>query len=152
MRIVPISVLLGLFSIPTVFAGDLPEFLKQDVYTTDKKSCGDTDDADGLQLSKEGIFGQEFSCTFVRFDEDADPDTGQLFSVVATANCGDDSGITRPDMITLSPYAEEGQVMVQSQNEYILSEVEIMIALEFGNDVPEKSGHFWVSNTYNICK
>ncbi len=133
-------------------AGEMPDFLKGRVFSTEKASCGDATGGDGLQLTREGIFGPEFGCTFLSFKEDRDADTGRLFLVVATANCGDDSGINRPDLITLSPYIEGGQVIVQSQNEYVISEVEVMIARKLGKEIPQKSEYAWVSDTYNICE
>jgi len=152
MRTILATLLIGLSSWTVAQASDVPGFLKGRIFSTDTKSCGDTSEGDGLQLSKEGIYGQEFSCQFLAFQTDADPDTGRIYAVVATANCSDDSGIMRPDLITLSPYIEGGQVIVQSQNEYVLSEVEIMIAQELGKAFPEKSSFAWVSNTYNICE
>ena len=133
-------------------AQDVPDFLKGQVYSTDNESCGDNVEGEGLQLTGEGIFGPEFGCTFLGFTEDRDEETGRLNMIVATANCGDDSGINRPDMVTLSPYIEGGQVIVQSQNEYVVSEVEYLIAQKLGRELPEKSEYAWVSQTYNICK
>lgn len=138
----------------TTRAGEVPSFLIGKTYSTDVKQCGNANDGDGdaLQLSKDGIYGVEFGCQFVDFKYERDSETGRLFSVVATTSCGDDSGITRPDMISLSPYEEGGQVIVQSQNEYLLGETELIIAEKLGKDYPEKNSYAWVSNTYNICK
>ena len=152
MRTLTGAMLIGLLFPVGALADDVPDFLKGRVFSTDTRSCGDSSEGDGLQLSREGIYGPEFSCQFVGFKKDADPDTGRIYAIVATANCSDDSGISRPDLITLSPYIEGGQVIVQSQNEYILSEAEIMIAQQLGKDYPEKSSYAWVSDTYNICE
>ncbi|MDJ0613777.1 MAG: hypothetical protein QNJ29_08860 [Rhizobiaceae bacterium] len=124
------------------------------MYSTDVAQCGDIVDTDGnaLQLSGEGIFTEEFSCQFVGFKTDADKDTGRIFGVVATASCSDDSGISRPDLISMSPYEEGGQVIVQSQNEYLLGETEIIVAQQLEKPFPEKNSYAWVSNTYNLCK
>lgn len=148
-----LAVLISVVS-TSAFANDVPDFLKGRIFSTDTASCGDVNDSDGdgLQLSKEGIFGPEFSCTFLGFQQDVDLDTGRVWGIVATVNCGDDSGINRPDLITLSPYIEGGQVIVQSQNEYVMSEVEILIAQKLGKEFPEKSEYAWVSNTYNLCE
>lgn len=146
---------IGLLLLPMqAVAQDIPQFLIGKVYSSDTSQCGDIIDAEGdvLQLTKEGIYGQEFSCQFVGFQYDRDRETGRIYSVVATSNCSDDSGISRTDMITLSPYVEGGQVIAQSQNEYILGEVEIMIAQQLDKPFPEKSSYSWVSTTYNICK
>ncbi len=143
-----------LFGLSPVYAQDIPQFLVGKVYSSDTKQCGDIIDADGdvLQLTKEGIYGQEFSCQFVGFEYDRDRETGRIYSVVATANCSDDSGIHRADMITLIPYEEGGEVIAQSQIEYILGETEVMIAQQMGKPFPEKSSYSWVSTTYNLCK
>lgn len=136
------------------FAADIPEFLDGELYSTDASQCGDIVDTNGdtLQLSREGIYAEEFSCQFVDFKVDADPQTGQVFGVIATASCSDDSGITRPDLISMSHYEDGGQVFVQSQNEYLLGETEIMIAQQLEKPFPERNSFAWVSNTYNICK
>jgi len=149
-----------LFSIVTLAlvhpsnAADVPGFLNGKLYSTDVAQCGDIVESDGntLQLSREGIYAEEFSCQFIGFKADADPESGRVFTVVATASCSDDSGITRPDLISMSPYEEGGQVFVQSQNEYLLGETEIMIAQQLEKDFPEKNSFAWVSNTYTICK
>ncbi len=135
-------------------AADVPRFLQGKVYSTNASQCGDTVNAnpDTLQLSKEGIYGEEYSCQFLEFKTESDPSSGRIYSVVAIATCSDDSGITRPDLISMSPYEEGGQVIVQSQNEYIKGEMELMIAQQPGKDFPEKNSHAWVSDTYNICK
>lgn len=142
----------GILTTSIAIAGDAPDFLKGRTFATDVESCSEASDGDGLLLTKQGIFGPEFGCSFLGFKEDRDPDTGRLFLVVATANCGDDSGINRPDMITLSPYIEGGQVIVQSQNEYVISEVEYLVATKLGQEPPEKSEYAWVSDTYNLCE
>ena len=137
-----------------VFAGEVPTFLDGKLYSTDASQCGDIVDSNGdtLQLSREGIYAEEFSCQFVDFKTDVDPQTGRVFGVVATASCSDDSGITRPDLISMSHYEDGGQVFVQSQNEYLLGETEIMIAQQLEKPFPERNSYAWVSNTYNICK
>jgi len=141
-------------SVTPSLAKDIPGFLVGKTYSTDANQCGDIVDAEGdmLQLTKEGVYGQEFSCQFVGFRYDRDLETGRIYSVIATANCSDDSGISRPDLINLSPYEEGGQVIVQSQNEYLLGETEIIIAGKLGKEYPEKNSYAWVTNTYNLCK
>ncbi|MEM9329708.1 MAG: hypothetical protein AAGA53_00175 [Pseudomonadota bacterium] len=152
MRVLPVLLSAFLVVSSDAFAKDVPEFLKGRVFSTDTASCGDVGEGDGLQLTREGIFGPEFSCTFLGFQTDQDPDTGRIWAVVANANCSDDSGISRPDNIALSPYIEGGEVYVQSQNEYLLSEAEILVAQKLGQEIPEKSDYAWVSNTYKICE
>ena len=88
----------------------------------------------------------------MNFKLDKDPETGRIFNVVATASCGDDSGISRPDLINLSPYIEGGQVFVQSQNEYVVSESVIAVAQNLGREIPQEPAYAWVSQTYNLCE
>ncbi|MEM7068973.1 MAG: hypothetical protein AAF478_08820 [Pseudomonadota bacterium] len=152
MRIVLGALFFTIAATSSGVAADAPAFLKGKKYATDAASCGKAHEIDGLQLSKEGIYGPEFSCQFVDFKIDADPNSDRIYSAVAIANCSDDTGISRADLVTLSPYVEAGQVFVQSQNEYVISDVEILIAQKLGKDIPEKSEYAWVSNTYNLCK
>lgn len=131
---------------------DVPDFLKDKVYSTDPSKCGDATEDDSLQLSKEGVFGLEFGCTFLGFEVEADKDTGQLYLAVARANCGDDSGINRPDSITLIPQ-DENTVTVQSQNEYIIAEAQLLLSQRLPENI-KLADEFpsYVSRDYKICK
>ena len=152
MRALPIFLIAFLGATSHSFADDAPNFLKGRTFATESANCKGADDGDGLQLNREGIFGQEFSCSFVGFKIDKDTASGRVFSVVATASCSDDSGISRPDLINLSPYIEGGEVYVQSQNEYLLYETEVMIAQQAGKEIPQKYTYAYVSDTYKICE
>ena len=136
----------------TAMASDLPLFLKDKVYSTDPSKCGDVTKDDSLQLSKEGVFGVEFGCTFLGFDVEADKDTGKIYIAVARANCGDDSGINRPDNITLIPQ-DENTISVQSQNEYIISEAQILLSQRLPENIKLADEYpNYVSRDYKICK
>ena len=131
---------------------DVPAFLEGKVYSTNPSKCGDVTEDDSLQLSKEGIFGLEFGCTFLGFEVEADKDTGQVYLAIARSNCGDDSGINRPDNFTLIPQDEE-TVTVQSQNEYIVSEAQLLLAQRLPENI-KLAEEFpnYVSQDYKICK
>ncbi len=150
-RILISSMAVSCFAIPAL-AKDVPLFLKDKVYSTDPTKCGDATEDDSLQLSKEGIFGNEFGCTFLSFKQEADKDTGQIYLAVGHANCGDDSGINRPDNITLIPQ-DENTITVQSQNEYIISEAQILLSqrLPEGTKLADSFPDY-VSRDYKICK
>ena len=134
-------------------ASDVPEFLAESMFATDASKCQETIGHEGLQLSKDGIFGHEIGCRFLSFSKDEDPETGEVFAVVAQANCGDDSGINRPDQFTLMPDTQASVVRVQSQNEYLISEMEIQISMALGKtfDV-EKQTFAHLSQEYQMCK
>ena len=139
------------FALPAI-ASEVPAFLDGKVYSTDPSKCGDVTEDDSLQLSKEGIFGLEFGCTFLGFDLDKDKDTGETYLAVGRANCGDDSGINRPDNITLIAQGEN-VITVQSQNEYIISEAQLLLSqrlpenIQLADEFPE-----FISRDYKICK
>lgn len=113
------------------------DFLKGQRFTYSENACkGEpepevTDDLailSTLEVNEAGVFGYEFGCEFLQFLPGGDSPYQTVI-----ASCGDDSGITRPDMITLL-YSEEPQsVTVQSQNEYVM-------------------GQTFISRTYPICK
>lgn len=134
-------------------AKELPTFLEDAVYSTDPSKCGDVTEDDSLQLSREGIFGFEFACTFQGFQLDRDADTGEVYLAIAQANCGDDTGINRPDLFTLIHDRTENSISVQSQNEYVLTELlQIMSArLEKPFDQENDALNF-VSREYRLCQ
>lgn len=133
-------------------AKEMPAFLDGKVYSTDPSKCGDVTEDDSLQLSKEGIFGLEFGCTFLGFELDKDQDTGETYLAVARANCGDDSGINRPDNITLIVQGAD-TITVQSQNEYIVSQAQILLSQRLPENI-QLADEFpnFVSRDYKICK
>ena len=127
---------------------EVPAFLEGKIYSTNPAKCGDVQEDDSLQLSKEGIFGYEFGCTFLGFDMERDSDTGEIYLAVARANCGDDSGINRPDNFTLIADANQS-VRVQSQNEFVLSEL-LYLTNNKQNSTPEAVS--FVSREYKLCQ
>lgn len=146
------SILIAASCAGNALAQEIPDFLKDRVYTTDTSKCGDSTQDDSLQLSREGIFGYEFGCTFLGFDMEVDKDTGKTYLAVVKANCGDDTGINRPDLITLIPQ-DEHTVMVQSQNEFIIAEAQIHLQqrLPQGTQLADEFPNF-VSREYKHCK
>ncbi len=136
----------------SVLAKEVPVFLEGKVYSTDPSKCGDVTEDDSLQLSKEGIFGLEFGCTFLGFELDKDKDTGETYLAIARANCGDDSGINRPDNITLIAQGED-TITVQSQNEYIVSEAQILLSQRLPENTQlAEAFPDYVSRDCKICK
>lgn len=139
-------------SLSSVNAKDIPDFLKDKVYSTDTSKCGDSTEDDSLQLSKEGVFGYEFGCTFFGFDMEVDKDTGKTYLAVGRANCGDDSGVNRPDLITLV-VQDETTISVQSQNEYTIAEAQQLISqrlpenVTIADEFPD-----YISRDYKLCK
>jgi hypothetical protein len=136
----------------SAIAKEVPAFLESKVYSTDPSKCGDVTEDNSLQLSKEGIFGLEFGCTFLGFELDKDKDTGETYLAIARANCGDDSGINRPDNITLIAQGDD-IITVQSQNEYIVSEAQILLSQRLPENI-QLAEEFpsYVSRDYKICK
>ena len=133
-------------------ATELPIFLKDKIYSTDPSKCGDAIEDDSLQLSQEGVFGLEFGCTFLGFDMDTDKDTGKTYLAIGRANCGDDSGINRPDNITMIAQDDE-TITVQSQNEYIISEAQLLLSQRLPENI-SLADEFpnYISRDYKICK
>jgi len=143
-----------------LMAADSPDLLKRK-FATDPAACkaeAGADDADALTLDKTGIYGVEFSCSFLDFWPHLGSD-GKIADVVVLASCGDDSGITRPDLITIVPQSPE-ELQVQSQNEYVQTEVAASLApapADNGGDnanaeddnVPSFD---YVTATYTLCK
>jgi hypothetical protein len=112
-----------LFSASQAVAADIPPFLANgETYVTDTKACADnadTGDSPVFHLSRDGLFGYEFGCTFVQFLPVADHTTpNEPYAWIAIASCGDDSGISRPNMINFTP-SEGGVLYVTSQNDYL---------------------------------
>jgi len=106
-------------------AGDIPSFLSAgQTYAEKQEYClGPDEEAEferPMNINAEGMSAHESGCQFVEykpiihsFDEPgAEPD-----SYLVTAACGDDSGITRPDIFHLYHY--EGTLRLTSQNDYM---------------------------------
>ena len=143
------ALLTGL-SLPAI-AGDMPDFLNKK-YATDPAVCKGTqgdEESYGLTLDKTGIAGVEFSCTYLDFWP------GEGNSVTALVSCGDDSGITRADFLSIIK-DDNGELRVQSQNEYIMTTLANSLTPppaeddKNGTDSGEVSFDY-VSNTYAPC-
>lgn len=95
-----------------------PDFLKHS-YAAKPEACAPDQHGErkGLLIADGSISGTEFGCAFLSYtpvvwDEDFPPS-----EYVVLASCGDDSGITRPDHISIIHY--DDKLQVQSQNEYV---------------------------------
>ncbi|MCW2307400.1 hypothetical protein [Rhodobium gokarnense] len=111
-------------------AGQMPDFFNK-TYATDPAACKDQaarEESGALVLDKTGIFGTEFGCTYRDFWG------GKDGTVTVLVSCGDDSGITRPDMLSVIR-EQNGELRVQSQNEFVMGEVALSLT-----PVPENDG------------
>jgi hypothetical protein len=138
----PLLALLILAIPANAMAAGPPDLLKGQRFTYSEQSCRgepepETDDMTAilstLEVNEAGIFAYEFGCAFLEFwpgDEASD----MPYNQTVLASCGDDSGITRPDVISLVFDTGESQsVTVTSQNEYVM-------------------GQTFISRTYPICR
>ncbi|MCG6858712.1 MAG: hypothetical protein LJE67_11680 [Salaquimonas sp.] len=126
-------------------ADSVPFFLANgQKYVTDTKICSgkDTDETDALQLTAKGMFGYEFGCNFLQFLDVKDSGDGSVYQYLAIAACGDDSGISRGDMITLTPSGDD-QLRVTSQNDYV-------VELSQGGD-DDTQGSWIVEKEFTRC-
>ena len=102
-------------------AGETPPFLSggqfygENTLACDEAKSG-AGEGEGLYMKGEGVFGTEWGCTFLDFLPIRYEDGGEVNGYVAITSCGDDSGISRPDMFELDFY--DGIVTVTSQNDY----------------------------------
>ncbi len=141
---------LSALSLPAL-AGDMPDLLAKK-YATDPAACNGQkglEEVDGLVIDKTGVTGVEFSCSFLDFWSDK---TG----TTALVSCSDDSGITRPDFLSIVDVGN-GEIRVQSQNEFIMGTVALNLApppAEDGKEESEDSGALnfdYVSGIYALC-
>lgn len=116
-----------------------PDFLKHR-YAANPEACAASDEVEkrGLVIADGSISGTEFGCSFLTYtpvvwDKDFPPQ-----EYVVLASCGDDSGITRPDHLSIIQY--DDRLQVQSQNEYVE-----MVAKGAWNEPG------FVSRTYTKC-
>lgn len=125
----------------TATAGGLPDYLKDKRYTYSENACRgepepNADDMtailSALEVNEVGVVGYEFGCIFLEFWPGTD-ESDTPYNQTVLASCGDDSGITRPDMLSLIFSDEPPSVTVQSQNEYV-------------------TGQTYISHTYPLCK
>ncbi len=135
-------------------AADVPDVLK-DKYASDAAACkagAESEEIGSLTLDKDGFKGTEFSCSFLQFwKEEQD---GKVTAYTALMSCGDDTGVTRPDFVTIVP-GQDGTLRVQSQNEYLITEATAMNAPADGQDGDNEGGFEpfeFVSATYTKCK
>ncbi len=104
------------------FADEMPQHLASGkTFFSDWRACvgfADGNAPDGsYTLGRSGIYGYEFSCIFVDFKPEIDASgTGEAWGHIAMASCGDDSGVSLPDVFNISFY--ENQINVTSQNDY----------------------------------
>lgn len=119
------SIVFFAFSAGVSLAADVPSFFASGQYYAETpEDCvapgAETDRERPMTLNGEGVSAHEFGCYFVEFkpvknpfaEAGSEPDTW-----LATASCGDDSGITRPDIFNISIY--EQSLWVTSQNDYL---------------------------------
>ena len=123
----------------TQTGAEAPDFLKHR-YAANPEACamGDEVEKRGLVIADSSISGTEFGCAFLTYtpvvwDKDFPPQ-----EYVVLASCGDDSGITRPDHLSIIHY--DDRLQVQSQNEYVE-----MVAKGAWNEPG------FVSRTYTKC-
>ena len=149
----------GLFAAPALGQEQssplVPPFLEGGaVYARDIAYCpGKADPGEGavedtLSVSKAGLYGYELGCTFLQFLAERDPETKEIFSWQALAQCGDDSGVTRPDAFTLIADADGAELRVQSQNEYVAGTV---AALMNEGDFDRFMQSQFLSGSYKLC-
>jgi len=117
-----------------------PAFL-DDRFATDPAACvpgGGPSEA--LMIEGGVLSGYELACLFLAYHPVRWAQVGPVSQVVIVASCGDDTGITRPDLLSviLEP---DGALTVQSQNEY----VEI-------NAAPDRGWQGHVSRRYERCE
>ncbi|MCB1464765.1 MAG: hypothetical protein KDJ90_20660 [Nitratireductor sp.] len=138
---------LGVMAASTLAHADaIPSFLSDgQKYVTDIKACTAevVEETDILQLTKDGVFGYEYGCNFVQFMDVRDVGDGKVYQYLAISACGDDSGVTRPDMFTMMP-SDEGRLYITSQNEYLTQ-----LALERSSTSTE--GHWIVEKEFVRC-
>lgn len=114
-----------LFASGMANAADMPPFFSAgQMYAEKQENCVGPDDAVEFErpmvLTGEGLSAHESGCQFVEFkpviysfaEPAAEPD-----SYLVTAACGDDSGITRPDVFHMHYY--DGKLTLTSQNDYM---------------------------------
>ena len=119
------SIVLLAFPASVSLAADLPSFFSSgQLYAESQEDCiapdAETDRERPLTMNGEGVSAHEFGCYFVEFkpvknpfaEPGTEPDTW-----LVTASCGDDSGITRPDIFNISIY--DRSLWVTSQNDYL---------------------------------
>lgn len=126
-----------------------PEYLLKFNFATDVKACVQIGESDALMVNETGIWGQEFGCSFVAFHQDSRDE----FLHVATANCSDDTGVNRPDLISFLYDDDQQIIQIQSQNEFVIEEAVRMSGFINGStaEISEPLDSY-VSRDYKICE
>ena len=118
MRKIFLAIIVALAAPVPALADGLPEFLSGgQVWATDPAGCaaGEGGEEVYFTLRADGVYGYEFGCTFAQFLP-ARTSEGETVGWIAIASCGDDSGISRPDLFNLSAY--DSTLTVTAQNEW----------------------------------
>ena len=136
---------------------DAPDFI-DGTYATDPKACkadANPEETQALTIDSNGIYGFEFGCTFL--DNWSELNGEETTGYIALASCGDDSGIIRPDFISIIPEGDD-ELRVQSQNEYAISEALALSkpgknepAKEGEAEAEDESSYEFVSAIYKKC-
>lgn len=147
------AIILALAAEAMAEAPQIPPFLDGTaVFSRSAELCpgGEPSEIEGyLHVNKSGLYGYELGCTFLQFLPERDPESKDIYGWLVIAQCGDDSGITRPDMFSLH-YNESGpSLTVQSQNEYVASSVLLLTGQDTGED-PYLDPNF-LSGEYRLC-
>ena len=131
--------LAGSFGAVAETTSKAPDFLKH-TYAERPEACAADQygERKGLQISDRAISGTEFGCTFLNYTPVSWGPGHDINEYVVLVSCGDDSGITRPDHLSI--IHSNGELRVQSQNEYVE-----MVAKEAWNEPG------FVSKTYKKC-
>ncbi len=132
---------------PASAADGVPDFLSAgQTYANDEKTCKDSEDGEfeGLKLSQAGIFGYEFGCIFVAWHPVKYEGATTFDNYIAITQCGDDSGINRPDAVSITN--NSGELTVTSQNDYATAGAR---QTEEGTD-PYEAG--MINETFKLCK
>lgn len=136
----------------------VPDFLQDGArFARDLSACADGGDEgpDGvertLQVTEQGLFGYEIGCSFLRFLPDVDRETGEAFLWIATAACGDDSGINRPDSFALIFNDFSNTLTVQSQNEYVVAETLFHLPQTDAAETDPYEAASYLSGEYTLC-
>jgi hypothetical protein len=120
MRLVSISIIAAVSMLASsAVLADEPVF--KGTFAKSAAACKATGDGanweDSLRVDAEGVSGYELGCQFTAMQRvNTDTETSDFLT---PAVCGDDSGVTRPDMFWMSVYEEGKKLGLQSQNEYV---------------------------------
>ena len=143
------AAIIGLFTLmlsaaPTLGADAPKIFAQGQKYVTDLKGCRESDnETDVMQLTAKGMSAYEFGCTFVQVLPVPGDEVFGTYQYLATAVCGDDTGVSRADSIVLSDN-ENGTLRVTSQNDYLTQ-----LAWERGGEAGDVN--WLVEREFTLC-